>query len=77
MLVTEPNASRPAGLPWTAVLHGPAPSSIQNGEVVDIAELSLPDLEAERAAQEGGVLIRFLPGVTRVNYESWNAAPGR
>lgn len=77
VLVTEPNASRPAGLPWTAVLHGPVPTSIQNGEVVDIAELSLPDLEAERAAQEGGVLIRFLPGVTRVNYESWNAAPGR
>ena len=76
-LVTEPGARRPAGLPWTAVLDGPAPSSIENGELVDVAELDLPDAEAKRAAQQGGVLIRFLPGVTTLRYDSWNATPGR
>ena len=77
VLVTEPGARRPAGLPWTAVLDGPAPSSIENGELVDVAELDLPDAEAKRAAQQGGVLIRFLPGVTTLRYDSWNATPGR
>ncbi|MCK5944586.1 MAG: hypothetical protein KAI24_21540, partial [Planctomycetes bacterium] len=77
VLVTAPDAERPAGLPWTAVLHGPLPSSIDNGEVVAIGDLHLPDAAAEAAAREGGVLIRFRPGTTTLRYEAWNASPGR
>lgn len=77
VLVTDDRDGRPATLPWTAVLHGPVPSSIENGEVVDVDQLHLPDAAAEAAALQGGVLIRFRPGTTTVKYEGWNAAPGR
>ncbi|MFN3240305.1 MAG: hypothetical protein ACE37K_02205 [Planctomycetota bacterium] len=77
VLVTRSRDDRPATLPWTAVLHGPVPSSIENGELVDVDQLHLPDAAAEAAALQGGVLIRFRPGTTTVRYEGWNAAPGR
>jgi hypothetical protein len=77
VLVTDGDAERPAGLPYTAVLRGPKPSAVENGEVVRVDELHLPDSAAEAAARAGGVLIRFRPGTTVVRYEGWSAAPGR
>ena len=69
--------ARPAGLPWTAVLGGPVPTEIVNGEVVDSAQLHLPHAAAEAAAERGGVLIRFRPGTTVLTFEQWTAAPAR
>jgi hypothetical protein len=68
VLVTPPVAGRPFELPWTAVLRGPRPTRIQNGEIV--AESSLPhaDAEAAAAAAAGGTLIRFRSGTTEVFY---------
>jgi len=68
VLVTAGRRDRPFELPWTAVLRGPRPTSIENGELVDVHELHLPDEVAERAAEQGGVLIRFRNGVTTVRY---------
>tara|TARA_R110002072_G_scaffold302758_3_gene488524 strand:+ start:29181 stop:32849 length:3669 start_codon:yes stop_codon:yes gene_type:complete len=74
---TSQQHSRPAGLPWTAILMGPVPDAIENGEIVDPASLHLPDDAARAAAARGGVLIRFRSGKTTVRYAGWNAAAGR
>ncbi len=68
LLSTPGDPDRPAELAWTAVLAGPVPTSIENGEVVDDASLRLPDIGELAAAKEGGVLIRFRNGTTRVRY---------
>lgn len=74
---TGTSHNRPAGLPWTAVLTGPVPVTIENGEIVDAASLQLPDAAAQAAAARGGVLIRFRSGRTTVRYPGWNAVAGR
>ncbi|MGC6489506.1 MAG: hypothetical protein ACON4Z_17810 [Planctomycetota bacterium] len=76
-LVTAGDDARPAGLPWTAVVEGPAPVAVLNGEVVDVAELHLPSAAAEAAAARGGTLIRFRPGTTVLKFGARAAAPGR
>ncbi len=64
VLVVPPGEGRPPELPWTAVLRGPRPRVVENGEIVDDASLNAPDAAA--AMRAGGVLIRFRSGVTRV-----------
>ena len=70
IIVCSGNASLPAGTPYTAVLGGPAPSRITNGEIVDEATLPHSDPAARGKAEAGGVLIRFRPGLTRVHYDT-------
>lgn len=74
---TSSDHQRPAGLPWTAILMGPMPDAIENGEIVDPETLHLPNDAARAAAARGGVLIRFRSGKTTVRYAGWNAAAGR
>ncbi|MGK0303601.1 MAG: hypothetical protein ACI89X_004497, partial [Planctomycetota bacterium] len=74
---TSNDHQRPAGLPWTAILMGPVPDAVENGEIVDPAALHLPDDAARAAAARGGVLIRFRSGKTTVRYAGWNATAGR
>jgi hypothetical protein len=59
---------RPVDLPWTAVLGGPRPIGIDNGELVDDGALRFADVEQKVAAGNGGIVIRFRPGVTKVLY---------
>lgn len=68
VLVTPPVPGRPFELPWTAVLTGPRPARIGNGEI--LAESSLPhaDATAAAAAAAGGTVIRFRTGTTEVFY---------
>ena len=68
VLVTPPDPGRPLELPWTAVLRGPRPTRVANGEIV--AETSLPHADAATAAAAaaGGTLIRFRSGTTEVFY---------
>lgn len=68
LLATEGGAARPAELPWTAVLGGPRPVAIDNGEIVDDATLRFRDAEAAAAAARGGTLVRFGSGVCRIRY---------
>jgi hypothetical protein len=68
-LVTSPERDRPIELPWTAVLRGPRPSRILNGELVDEGSLRHADAETARRAAAGGTVIRFRAGVTEVIYE--------
>ena len=68
VLATAGEPGRPAELPWTAVLAGPPPVAIENGEIVDDATLRLPDAEQAALARAGGVVIRFRNGVTTVRY---------
>lgn len=68
VLATAGAADRPAELAWTAVLAGPAPSGIENGELVEPASLCLRDAAAAAAVARGGVLIRFRSGITTVHY---------
>jgi hypothetical protein len=68
LLVTAAGAARPAELPWTAVLGGPRPVAIDNGEIVDDATLRFRDAEAAAAAARGGTLVRFGSGVCRIRY---------
>lgn len=68
VLATPGAAGRPAELPWTAVLGGPVPTSIDGGEIVDDRTLRYPDAAAAAAARDGGVLIRFRNGTCRVRY---------
>ncbi len=68
VLQTAGDASRPAEVPWTAVVAGPRPTSIEGGELVDDATLRFPDIEALAAARQGGVLIRFRNGTCKVRY---------
>jgi hypothetical protein len=65
---TGVDPQRPADLPWTAVLGGPRPVAIEGGEIVDDAELRLPDAAEVAKARQGGVLVRFRAGVTKVRY---------
>lgn len=68
LLVADADPERPVELPYTAVLRGPVPSAVENGELVDDASLRFADSEARAAAAAGGVVIRFRPGVTKVHY---------
>jgi hypothetical protein len=68
VLATAGGAARPAELPWTAVLGGPRPVAIDNGEIVDDASLRFRDAAAAAAAARGGVLVRFGDGVCRIRY---------
>jgi len=68
VLVTPPDAGRPFELPWTAVLRGPRPTRIQNGEIVAEGALPHRDAEAAAAAAAGGTLIRFRSGTTEIFY---------
>ncbi|MBL9078028.1 MAG: hypothetical protein JNL08_11025 [Planctomycetes bacterium] len=66
VLVAPPLPDRPIELPWTAVLRGPRPRHIVNGEIVAEAELPHADAEAAAAAAAGGTVIRFRSGTTEV-----------
>lgn len=68
LLATAGDGGRPAELPWTAVLGGPRPIGIDNGEIVDDASLRFPDAAATAAARAGGTLVRFGSGVCRIRY---------
>ncbi|MCB9878680.1 MAG: hypothetical protein H6835_13865 [Planctomycetes bacterium] len=68
VLVAAAQPGRPVELPNTAVLSGPVPREVENGEVVAAKELQLGDVAAEAAAERGGVLIRFKNGITTVRY---------
>ena len=68
VLVADADPARPVELPFTAILQGPVPTGIENGEIVADATLRHADPEAAAAAAAGGVLIRFRAGVTRVSY---------
>ena len=68
VFVAEPSPDRPSTMPFTAVLHGPRPKSVDGGEIVDEKELRHQDESARRAAEAGGTVIRFLPGLVRVRY---------
>lgn len=67
-LVTAPDPDRPPELPYTAVLGGPRPVRIDNGEVVPDDELRFADAAARAAATAGGTLVRFRAGTTEVHY---------
>lgn len=69
LLVCGRDPSLPAGLPFTAVLKGPRPTRVTNGEIVAEATLPHADADARARAAAGGVLIRFRPGVTKVHYD--------
>lgn len=68
LLVAADQPGRPAELPWTAVLGGPAPTGIDAGEIVADATLRLPAAEQQALQRAGGTLIRFRSGTTRVRY---------
>ena len=68
VLDTAVDDARPVELPWTAVLTGPVPIDIENGEVVDDPTLRWPDSQHLEQARAGGVLIRFRSGITKVRY---------
>ena len=68
VFVAEPSPERPSTMPFTAVLHGPRPKSVDGGEIVEEKELRHQDESARRAAEAGGTVIRFLPGLVRVRY---------
>ena len=68
LLVTAPDPLRPVELPFTAVVAGPVPVRVENGEVVAEDSLRHADAEARAAAVAGGVVIRFRSGVTKVHY---------
>ncbi len=68
VFVAEPSPDRPSTMPFTAVLQGPRPKSVDGGEIVDEKELRHQDESARRAAEAGGTVIRFLPGLVRVRY---------
>ncbi len=68
LLTTALDPARPPELPYTAVLAGPRPTRIDNGEVVNDDELRHADAELRAQAQAGGVVIRFRGGITKVHY---------
>ena len=67
-LVTPSVAGRPFELPWTAVLRGPRPTRVINGEIVTESSLPHATAAAAAAAVAGGTLIRFRSGTTEVFY---------
>ena len=68
LLATAGTSERPAEVPWTAVLMGPVPVRIDNGEVVADPSLRIADAEQLAAVRAGGVLVRFRSGITKVHY---------
>ena len=68
LLSTALDPARPPELPYTAVLTGPRPTRVDNGEVLDDAELRHADAETRAQALAGGVVIRFRSGITKVHY---------
>ena len=68
VLVTDPATERASELPWTAVVAGPVPVAVENGEIVADASLRLPSAEQAARAAAGGTLIRFRSGTTKVRY---------
>ena len=68
LLDTAVAAERPPELPYTAVLAGPRPTRVENGELVGGDELRHADAEARAQADAGGVVIRFRSGITKVHY---------
>lgn len=68
LLSTAFDAARPPELPYTAILGGPRPTRIENGELVAEEALRHADAQARAQAAAGGTLIRFRPGATRVSY---------
>ncbi|MCR9248290.1 MAG: hypothetical protein NXI31_24950 [bacterium] len=67
-IVTAVQASRPAGLPYTAILRGGRPTAITGGEIVDEAELPHAHAAMRERAAAGGALVRFGSGTTKVTY---------
>jgi hypothetical protein len=76
VLVAGSEPGRPPELPFTAVLGGPRPASIENGELVDDGSLRFPDAAAAAAARAGGVLVRFPAGTCRVRYDGGGRVRG-
>jgi hypothetical protein len=68
VLVVGSEAGRPPELPFTAILAGPVPERVENGELVDEATLRHVDSEAAAAARAGGVVLRCRTGVVKVKY---------
>lgn len=68
ILLCEGDPGRPVELPFTALLSGPMPTRVENGEVVADASLRPADPAAAAAATAGGVILRFRSGLTRVHY---------
>lgn len=67
VLVVDVDDERPADLAFTAVVSG-APRAVTGGELVPEADVRHADAVTAAAAQQGGTVIRFLPGVVRVHY---------
>ncbi|MCC7398980.1 MAG: hypothetical protein IT455_18080 [Planctomycetes bacterium] len=68
VLLAGNEPGRPPELRWTAVLAGPRPTRVENGEIVPVSALHLPDVEQEALAAAGGVLVRFGSGGAKVIY---------
>lgn len=68
VLAVAPAPDRPPELPFTAVLSGPRPQSIDGGEIVEEKELRHRGAEERAAAERGGTVIRFRPGLVRIRY---------
>lgn len=68
VLLAGNEPGRPPELPWTAVLAGPRPTRVENGEIVPVSALHLGDIEQEALAAQGGVLVRFGSGGAKVIY---------
>ncbi|MFM1871568.1 MAG: hypothetical protein RL398_990 [Planctomycetota bacterium] len=67
-LSTAFDATRPVELPYTAILGGPRPTQVDNGEIVAEDVLRHADAQVRAAAAAGGTLIRFRAGETKVTY---------
>jgi hypothetical protein len=68
VLVAAADPTRPPELPYTAVLAGPRPRSVDGGELVAEQELRYAKPADRAAAAAAGVVVRFRPGIVRVSY---------
>jgi hypothetical protein len=68
VLVARADANRPPELPFTALIAGRTPLSIEGGEIVGEDELRHASVADRAAAVAGGVVIRFRAGLVRVRY---------
>ncbi len=68
VLAVAADASRPPELPFTAVLAGPRPHSIDGGQLVDEKDLRHATAGARVESERAGTVIRFRPGLVRVHY---------
>lgn len=59
---------RPVELAYTAVVVGPQPKSIENGELVAESQLPHADPQRAAAAAAGGYLVRLHPGIVRIRH---------